>query len=271
MSKYLNVFNTLADYQAFSASTEYTQPNVALVKETNVLYYDYGDNKPKVDMSNYKVESLEIGEGGDTWNISAIKTINYIPSGITNLNSAFYEYTSLVSISEIPSGVTNMKSTFVRCTSLVSVPNIPSGVTNMESTFMNCSSLTSVPAIPSGVTTMHSTFRSCDLLVNVPEIPDSVTNMNQTFAFCKSLVNSPAIPSSVTEIGETFWYCSKLKTVTFLATTPPSYSGSYGTLDSCPALESIFVPDESVDTYKTATGWSKFASKIKPLSEKPTE
>ena len=43
MSKYLNVFNTLAEYQAFSASTEYVQPNVALVKETNVLYYDYGN------------------------------------------------------------------------------------------------------------------------------------------------------------------------------------------------------------------------------------
>ena len=56
MSKYLNVFNTLAEYQAFSASTEYVQPNVALVKETNVLYYDYGGNKPQVDMSDLNLK-----------------------------------------------------------------------------------------------------------------------------------------------------------------------------------------------------------------------
>ena len=29
----------------------------------------------------------------------------------------------------------------------------------------------------------------------------------------------------------------------------------------------VYVPDESVDAYKTAAGWSQWASKIKPLSE----
>ena len=67
MSKYLNVFNTLAEYQAFSASTEYVQPNVALVKETNVLYYDYGDNKPQADLSDYKLESEETSVGGNKY------------------------------------------------------------------------------------------------------------------------------------------------------------------------------------------------------------
>ena len=72
MSKYLNVFNTLAEYQAFSASTEYVQPNVALVKETNVLYYDYGNNKPQVDMSSYKVESEEISAYSTSASASAV-------------------------------------------------------------------------------------------------------------------------------------------------------------------------------------------------------
>ena len=70
MSKYLNVFNTLAEYQAFSASTEYVQPNVALVKETNVLYYDYGDNKPHPNYTDYKVSSKSlVSDGGNTYGL----------------------------------------------------------------------------------------------------------------------------------------------------------------------------------------------------------
>ena len=153
MSRKLHKFQTEAEYQAYSASTEYTTPCVALIVDTNVIYYDYGNNKPQVDMSNLKVESQEISVGGDYFGDSAITKVHYIPSSITSLD---YE----------------------------------------------------------------------------------VSN----------------------------W--SSLKEVTLLPTTPPSYSS---TLYGCSSLESIYVPDESVDTYKTATGWSQFASKFKPLSEKPTE
>ena len=37
--------------------------------------------------------------------------------------------------------------------------------------------------------------------------------------------------------------------------------GNYATVDK------IYVPNESVDTYKTATNWSTYADIIKPLSE----
>ena len=63
----------------------------------------------------------------------------------------------------------------------------------------------------------------------------------------------------------TFNGCSSLKEVTFLHTTPPKYNN---TLTGCSSLESIYVPDESVNAYKTATKWSQFASNIKPLSKK---
>ena len=199
MSKYLNVFNTLAEYQAFSASTEYVQPNVALVKETNVLYYDYGNNKPQADMSRFKVESEESSVGGNKYGKNAITKANYIPSGIKNLSSGF---------------------------------NGLSG------------------------------------LITAPEIPSGVESMNYTFQFCISLVNVPPIPNSVINLDHTFWSCKSLKEVTFLHTTPPSYRGTF--LD-CSSLESIYVPDEAVDAFKTATGWSQFASNIKPLSENPSE
>ena len=223
MSKYLNVFNTLAEYQAFSASTDYVQPNVALVKETNVLYYDYGNNKPQADMSSYKGEFQDISVGGNYYGKTAITKINYIPSGVTNVNATFQSFSSLKEVAcELPSGIKNMNSTFSYCTSLITAPELPSGLVDMSTTFSYCSSLVKGPVIPSGVKNMTAAFQNC----------------------------------------------SSLKELTFLMITPPTY---LSTLNNCSKLETIYVPDESVDTYKTATGWSQFADKFKPLSEKPTE
>ena len=167
MSKYLNVFNTLAEYQAFSASTEYVQPNVALVKETNVLYYDYGNNKPQADMSDFKVESQEKSIGGDIFGKAAITKINYMPKIRNSLESEFQNHTSLKSIPEIPSGVTNMNYTFKYCESLVTVPDIPSGVIYMDYTFQGCRSLVTVPDIPSSVKNLNWTFSGCESLKTI--------------------------------------------------------------------------------------------------------
>ena len=247
MSKYLNVFNTLAEYQAFSASTEYVQPNVALVKETNVLYYDYGDNKPHPNYTDYKVSSKSlVSDGGDTYGLDEKLCLNYIPSGVTSLKSAFSNWSSLGEVT---------------C-------KIPDGVTNMDNTFYGCSRLVNAPEIPNSVTSLSSTFYGCSSFVNAPVIPDSVTSMYSTFEGCSSLVTAPEIPSSVTDMESTFYYCPSLKEVTFLHTTPPSYKN---TLSGCLKLETIYVLDSAVDAFKTATGWSQFASKIKPLSEKPRE
>ena len=67
---------------------------------------------------------------------------------------------------------------------------------------------------------------------------------------------------------KTFRNCTSLKELTLLPTTPPLMQSA---LQGCSSIESIYVPDASVDAYKTATNWSEFASKIKPLSEKPSK
>lgn len=270
MSRKLHKFQTEAEYQAYSASTEYTTPCVALIVDTNVIYYDYGNNKPQApDLSDYKGEFQESYVGGDYYGKNAITKINYIPSGITSLESAFENYASLKEVTcEIPSGVTNMSFTFYGCSSLVSVTNIPSGVTSMEYTFSKCTSLVKAPTISNSVTDMFSTFEGCSSLITVPNISNSVEDMYTTFDGCLSLVTSPAIPNSVTQMMRTFRNCSSLKVLTMLGTTPPSMQSA---LQGCSSIESIYVPDSAVDAYKTSTNWSEFADKIKPLSSKPSE
>ena len=247
MSRKLHKFQTVAEYQAYSASTDYTTPCVAVVEENNVIYYDYGDNKPQPNYTDFKVSSRSlVSDGGNTYGRNEKLCLNYIPSGVTSLKDAFSNWSSLEEVTcKIPDSVTNIELTFRDCTRLVTALEIPNSVTSMTLTFYGCSSL-----------------------VNAPEIPNSVTNMNSTFGTCTSLVNAPVIPNSVTSMNSTFNGCSSLKEVTFLHTTPPSYNN---TLSGCSKLETIYVPDSAVEDYKTATGWSQFASKIKPLSEKPSE
>lgn len=48
------------------------------------------------------------------------------------------------------------------------------------------------------------------------------------------------------------------------STTPPAMSWSNG------FVSAFYVPDSAVEDYKSATGWSSFASKIKGISELPT-
>ena len=270
MSRKLHKFQTVAEYQAYSASTDYTTPCVAVVEENNVIYYDYGDNKPQPNYTDFKVSSKSlVSDGGDTYGLGEKLCLNYIPSGVTSLEDAFSNWSSLEEVTcKIPDGVTNMNSTFYYCSSLVTAPVIPSGVTSLYYTFGSCSSLVNAPEIPSGVTSLYNTFRNCSSLVNAPEIPSGVTDMSYTFRNCSSLVTAPVIPSGVTDMSNTFNGCTSLKEVTFLHTTPPSYNN---TLTDCPKLETIYVPDESVDAYKTATGRSQFASKFKPLLSKPSE
>ena len=270
MSRKLHKFQTVAEYQAYSASTDYTTPCVAVVEENNVIYYDYGNNQPHPNYTDYKVSSKSlVSDGGDTYGRNEKLCLNYIPSGVTSLESAFSGWTSLEEVTcKIPDGVTSMYSTFRNCTSLVTASEIPNSVKNMSSTFFGCSSLVNAPNIPDSVTNMSNTFFDCSSLVNAPVIHSGVTDMEYTFYGCSSLVNAPEIPSGVTYMPYTFANCTSLKEVTFLHTTPPTYSN---TLYGCSKLESIYVPYEAVDAFKTATGWSQFASKIKPLSEKPSE
>jgi hypothetical protein len=70
------------------------------------------------------------------------------------------------------------------------------------------------------------------------------------------------IPDSVTTIGGyAFYWCTSLISVYCKATTPPSLSGS-SVFDYNGSGFKIYVPAESVGAYKSADGWSEYASAI---------
>ena len=225
----------------------------------------------------YSLTSIVIPEsvtniGSSTFNGCSGLTSVTIPNSVTSIgNSAFNGCSSLPSI-EIPDSVTSIgQGAFSSCTSLTSV-TIGSDVTSIgRDAFRGCTALTSVGPVgsgasvemPSGVTyIMISLFNSCSSLTSVT-IPDSVTIIdNCAFQDCSRMI-SVSIGSGVTYIGaEAFDGCRSLTSITCKATNPPTLGHDVlRYTNNCP----IYVPAESVNTYKTATRWKDHASRIQAI------
>lgn len=215
---------------------------------------------------------------------SDIDGVFNIPSGVTSIGNYAFQYcTSLTSIT-LPSGVTSIgEGAFYYCSGMTSC-SIGSGVTSISrSTFYNCRSLTSIDipdsvtsigyqaflgcynlsacTIGNGVTSIGNyAFQDCSGMTSCT-IGSGVTSIGDSaFKYCTSLA-SIDIPDSVTTISSNaFQYCRGLTSVTVNAITPPTLGNNY-VFDNAP-IASIYVPAESVESYKTASGWSRYADII---------
>ena len=136
-----------------------------------------------------------------------------------------------------------------KCTKLTSLGS---------SVFSNCTILTKV-LLPDTLTSLgRSTFNNCQSLIDI-KLPNITLLEGSLFNGCESLTEI-IIPSSVTTVGSTvFQGCDSLTSVTFESINPPALNNT-NTFSNW--LTYIYVPSESVDTYKTADGWSEFAEKI---------
>lgn len=156
---------------------------------------------------------------------------------------------------------------FSGCYELKYLINMPETITSIEeSAFQNCRSLINI-TIPNNVSFIGAkSFSGCTSLTSVvinnrPGGNNSIGNY--AFGNCISLT-SVTIPGSVSRIGNyAFYRCSGLTSITVDRTTPPTMGGlnAFDNTNNCP----IYVPAESVDTYKNTYGWSNYASRIRAI------
>lgn len=187
---------------------------------------------------NYNI--IEIGQNAFVACYS-LKNLNFLPSSVSIIGQYAFSYCSGLTEATIPTNVTIIRpQTFRDCTSLSSL-TLNNNITEIGSyAFFNCYVLDNV-TLPNALTTIgNDTFRNCSGMTSIE------------------------IPSTVTSIGSSaFSNCKSLTSITVNATTPPTLgSSAFNNTNSCP----IYVPSDKVSTYKRASGWSTYASRIQAIS-----
>lgn len=199
---------------------------------------------------------------------------------VTKISSGFKGNTSIISVSICEGVYKIMYYAFENCSSLTTV-RIPKSINYIDSAafdgtkaikevhicdldawcYINFQNGTSNPTATSGIADLYLNGEIITDLV----IPKSVTKISaNAFRSLRSL-NSVVIHNAVTIVySYAFYGCLSLKEVTVEATTPQQIDASI--FLRCDNLQAIYVPAESVETYKAATNWSAYADKIKAIA-----
>lgn len=189
--------------------------------------------------------------------------------------SAFRGASSLREVT-IPASVTRIGSQcFGKCTSLEKVTFEANG--NIReinaNAFSECSALSIEVDFPALQILGANAFGKCAKLTKVKSLGSvaelygsATTGMTQGEFYGCASASEITLPSSLTLIGiNCFRNCYALERIICRATTPPSLANvsAFTNTNNCP----IYVPDASLEAYKTATNWSSYASRIKGISE----
>lgn len=180
-----------------------------------------------------------------------------LPTNITAINDSVlcnynnHTHISLIQNIEIPNTVTSIGNDCFEYLDYLASISLPTGLQSIGNYSFSNANLTEV------------------------EIPDSVKYIGEgTFYYNDNLLKV-ILGTGLESIGEYafFHYSSSIQTIVCKAINPPIMNSKYGyyaftRYGSKPAsITSVYVPDNSVNTYKTATGWKIFSSVIKPISQ----
>ena len=154
--------------------------------------------------------------------------------------------------------------------------------TSAYSMFSGCKNLTSVDLtnfnMPNLTDVANLVYQCANLQsIDLSNIDTSkVTDMNYVFGYCDDLeyVNiSGWLSNESVSNSYLFYQCFALKAVVidspavFKLSNPNAITGS----SIARGTGFVYVPDDLVDEYKSATNWTTVADQIKPLSELPQE
>ena len=186
-------------------------------------------DQTEIDGRNYRVTEI----GWNSFNRCQSLTTVFIPNTVTTIG----------------------ENAFGACFNLSAV-NIPESVTTIEDYAFQACGFTDLN-LPESVTHIGEyAFYLCDHLKEIT-IPKFITSIKPfTFMRCTS-ASIISIPASVTKIGDSaFALCNGLQKIYVAAKTAPKIEETTFTDYSA----TLYVPEESVEKYKSHPVWSKFAN-----------
>ncbi len=212
----------------------------------------------------YSVKGIEYFvnlESLQAYNAIALRTLDL--SKNTNLRTikeqAFYKCHGLESVM-LPSTITTVEDdAFHECPILTSI-NIPEGVKSIGIYAFAGDLQLSEMALPQGIETIGKNAFAATGLRSFA-LPEGVTATSQNMCYNCQKLTSLTLPTTITSIGyRSFDECNALVEIHCKATTPPTLE-QYA-FERVVANRKIFVPQGSVEAYKTADGWSDFVDQI---------
>lgn len=191
-----------------------------------------------------------------------------LPNDLTVIEQyAFYNRTNL-GVLELPDTITRIgQYAFNGCQNFV-ISKLPNSLTYIDtSSFYNCRKI-KFDKIPDNVSSISSTaFYMCYGLERVI-MSNALTSIGEgALRNCTGLIYVECF-DKLTSIGNRSFQNAAIETFIIRRTTPPSLNTT-SFLDTPIANGTgyIYVPDEAINTYKSATNWSAYAEQIKGVSE----
>ena len=264
---------------------------------TAISYYGCASNTGLLQVNLYLPKLTTLGNNGS--HTGHHFSSSYMPKGVVDFpllssigaqgmfyNTKIVEVKNLGSITTLPR--TNGSACFASCTNLKKV-TLPDTLINIQAyTFDGATSLTDIN-FPTSIKTIGAyAFRNCKITgdLNLPELTSisygafqnnrltSITDLGSVTTFTVNSNNGPfkgntnlasvILPATLTSMaGRAFDGCTSLRTITCLATTPPTITST--DLPGTSVVRNIYVPAESVEDYKAASYWSSYASKISAI------
>lgn len=183
-----------------------------------------------------------------------------IPSSVTSISQyAFCGYEGLTSVN-IPNSVTSIgKSAFCGCKNLKSV-EIPNSVTRIgDYAFKGCSRLSSI-TLPNSINVInYEAFYGCTSLTSMTFPNSTSTIYINAFCGCNGL-KYIIIPNSVKKIeSNSFANCKNLEKVyCYAKDVPTTMHDAFENSEI--EYSTLYVPEASLDAYKTTEPWSSFGT-----------
>lgn len=241
--------------------------NVAEVTCESSSYNSYSGDVVIPEKFNYEGLDYSVTSIGNyAFAYSSTLTSVTIPNSVTTIGErAFRDCKGLTSVT-IPNIVTAIGAwAFYGCSGLISM-TIPNTVTTIEKySFYGCSCLTFVTIPNSVISIGEKAFRDCTGITSLT-IPNSVAIIERyAFLGCSGLT-TVTIGNSVRSIGsQAFAECSKLEEVFCLAEkVPETNSDSFAYSNHKNAI--LYVPEASMEDYKSTAPWSEFMTLL-PLPD----
>jgi hypothetical protein len=199
----------------------------------------------------------------DLSNPSAL-TQSQVGSCVKGIDTSAFTWCISLDTIMLPEGLESIGDyTFYGCTSMAYC-TIPQTVTSIgNSAFSHCLVLTSI-VLPNNLTTLGEyAFSDCDNFstINIPKSLKTIPNYCFQHSNSLSLID---LHDEITSIGNgAFQNCTGLNYVVCRRLLPPTLGSS--AFSGCSLLAKIYVPSQSVDVYKSASGWSNYSNIIYPI------